>query len=139
VTRIIHPALVNCRRNNFFKAQQYGRWIVLNQKNPGGTIGTQVHHHDTILLEQEWYYLASKTPYDSFMEKKMSFEEVTGGGNVLESVFRPSVECYWKIHIVALPSDDHIDNRVRQYLLVEADMQVNNSAKERKKTVRIVN
>lgn len=101
MTRQIHPALINCRRNNFFKAQQYGRWIVLNQGHPSEKMGEQVLHHDSILLEQEWYFLGSKTPYDSFMEKKMSFEKVTSGGGM--DVFRPSQECNWKVHLVALP------------------------------------
>lgn len=65
------------------------------------TVTTQVLHCDSILLEQEWYFLGSKTPYDSFMEKKMSFEKVTEGGG--EEVFRPSAECSWKMHLVALP------------------------------------
>ncbi len=132
-TRVIKPALVNCRKANFVKAQQYGRWIVLNYKNPGGSVGEQVLHEDSILLEQEWCYLASKTPYDSHMEKKMSFEEVAAGG--LVDVFKPSTEAVWKMHIVALPSDDNIDNRVRQYLLVEAQHQMNTSAKERRAKV----
>lgn len=129
-TRVIQPALVNCRKANFVKAQQYGRWIVLNYKNPGGSVGEQVLHEDSILLEQEWCYLASKTPSDSHMEKKMSFEEVAAGG--LVDVFKPSTEAVWKIHIVTLPSDDNIDNRVRQYLLAEAQQQMNTSAKERR-------
>ena len=41
-TRKLKPSLINCRRENAFKAQQYGRWIVLNRENPSETLGDQV-------------------------------------------------------------------------------------------------
>ena len=40
--RKIEPALINCRNDSFFKAQQYGRWIVLNRENPTEMLGEQV-------------------------------------------------------------------------------------------------
>ena len=40
--RRIQPAIINCRGENFFKAQQYGRWIVLNKKKPTRALGEQV-------------------------------------------------------------------------------------------------
>lgn len=40
--RKLKPSLINCRRENAFKAQQYGRWIVLNRENPSDTLGDQV-------------------------------------------------------------------------------------------------
>jgi hypothetical protein len=42
-TRKLKPSLINCRRENAFKAQQYGRWIVLNRENPSDSLGDQVH------------------------------------------------------------------------------------------------
>ncbi len=65
--RSIRPTLISSRRSNMFKAQQYGRWIIINRKDPLGAVGKPVKHHDDIMLEQEWYYLASRTPSDSFM------------------------------------------------------------------------
>lgn len=122
-TRKIQPAIVNCRRENFFKAQQYGRWIILNRKNPTSTLGeqvgriylssTQFHpyylyhqvlHHDLIMLEQEWCFLASNTPYDAYMEQKTSFEGAESGGN--PDYFNPIEQCSWKLHIVTLPRYD---------------------------------
>eukprot|EP01041_Mallomonas_annulata_P004544 gene4544-9016_t len=74
--RTIHPSLINCRRANLFKAQQYGRWIVLKANSPAKSLGEQVLHHDSILLEQEWYYLASTTPSESFIA--MQLENTSG-------------------------------------------------------------
>ena len=100
-TRKLKPSLINCRRENAFKAQQYGRWIVLNRENPSDTLGDQVLHHDKIMLEQEWCYLASHTPYDSFMEKSHSFEDSENkDGN---DFFKPIEECIWRLHLVTLP------------------------------------
>ena len=64
-SRRIHPGLISCRREDAYKAQQYGRWIVLNAENPIESIGKPVLHLDNVIFEQEWYFLASKTPYES--------------------------------------------------------------------------
>lgn len=116
--RKIEPALINCRNDNFFKAQQYGRWIILNRQNPTEMLGEQVLpamndifvqyfsciiyqvlHHDQIMLEQEWCFLASQTPYDAFMEKYNSFENT----EKMTDYFHPVEECRWKLHLVTLP------------------------------------
>jgi hypothetical protein len=60
----------------------------------------QVLHHDKIMLEQEWCYLASHTPYDSFMEKSHSFEDSEKKAN---DFFKPIEECIWRLHLVTLP------------------------------------
>ena len=98
--RKIQPALINCRNDNFFKAQQYGRWIILNRQNPTEMLGEQVLQHDQIMLEQEWCFLASHTPYDAFMEKYNSFENAE---KRTSDFFHPVEECKWKLHLVTLP------------------------------------
>ena len=67
--RRLQPTLVSSNRSNMLQAQQYGRWIVVNVDDPVGSHGKPVLHHDRVLIEQEWYYLASNTPYDSYMYK----------------------------------------------------------------------
>jgi len=134
-TRKLKPSLINCRRENAFKAQQYGRWIVLNRENPSETLGDQVLHHDKIMLEQEWCYLASHTPYDSFMEKSHSFEDSEKGGN---DFFKPTEECIWRLHLVTLPSDDNADARFREYLLDQAKEQIKISAQDRRIKERVL-
>jgi hypothetical protein len=99
--RKIHPALINCRKENFFKAQQYGRWIVLNRSNPTGTLGERVLHHDHIMLEQEWCFIASHTPYDSFMATYNPLEKQSLSKTA--DFFQPPEECEWKLHLVTLP------------------------------------
>jgi hypothetical protein len=47
--RKIEPALINCRNDNFFKAQQYGRWIILNRQNPTEMLGEQVAHFPSVI------------------------------------------------------------------------------------------
>ena len=42
--RTIQPALVSCKRSSMFKAQQYGRWIILNRAKPMETLGQPVLH-----------------------------------------------------------------------------------------------
>jgi hypothetical protein len=74
--RQLQPSLISSKRSNMFQAQQYGRWIVVNVDDPVGSHGKPVLHQDRVLIEQEWYYLASNTPYDSYMYKiKQSIDE----------------------------------------------------------------
>ncbi len=125
--REIQPSLISCKRQSMFKAQQYGRWIVLNRENPMGTMGQPVLHLDRIILEQEWYFLASYSPYESNMYKwPGNADDIYDGHgksraaafSLASDLFRPSEECSWKMHLVALPSEDKEDERQRQLLLL---------------------
>jgi hypothetical protein len=153
--RKIHPALINCRKENFFKAQQYGRWIVLNRANPTGMLGERVLHHDQVMLEQEWCFIASHTPYDAFMATYNPLEKQSLSKKAAD-FFHPPEECEWKLHLVTLPrsspslsphplsplrclcSDDNPDSRFRQYLLEQAKHQIKLSAQERRKKVAFI-
>jgi hypothetical protein len=121
--REIQPTLVSCKRQSMFKAQQYGRWIVLNKENPMGTLGKPVCHYDKIMLEQEWYFLASLSPYQSSMFKSISNSDEAMINNKI-NLFEPIEECTWKLHLIALPSDDRDDVKQRQQLLQEAKDQI---------------
>lgn len=127
--RQIQPTLVSCKRQNMFKAHQYGRWIVLNRDRPMATLGKPVCHFDKILLEQEWYFLSSQSPYESNMYKSVnnSDEAMTTKYNL----FDPPEECSWKVHLVALPTEDRDDLRQRQQLLQEAKDQIHQSQETR--------
>jgi hypothetical protein len=61
----------------------------------------QVLHHDKVMLEQEWCYLASHTPYDAFMERSHSFQDSENKGGA--DFFNPIEECIWRLHLVTLP------------------------------------
>jgi hypothetical protein len=87
--RKIVPALVNSRKENAFKAHQYGRWIVLHRENPLENLGEYVTHMDEVMFEQGWFFLSSQTPYDSGMIQQGSFEEITDG-NI--DAFKPGME-----------------------------------------------
>lgn len=130
----IRPALINCRRENIFKAQQYGRWIILNKDSPTETIGQFVLHKDNIMLEQEWYYLASQTPYDAEMFKL--------GGNFDDdknvSHFYPGNHCHWKLHLIGLPGDESNEEKVRQKLLMSAQDQLDASLANRRNKVEVL-
>ena len=49
-------------------AHQYGRWIILNKEDPIGTLGETVNQSDQIMLEQEWNFIGSSSPYDCYMQ-----------------------------------------------------------------------
>lgn len=123
--RAIQPALISCKRQNMFKANQYGRWIILNREDPMGTLGNMVGHFDRIILEQEWYFLASSSPYESSMYKSLNNSDEAMTTKI--DLFRPTDECVWKLHLVALPSDDKEDERQRQQLLQDAKDQIDRS------------
>lgn len=123
--RAIQPALISCKRQNMFKANQYGRWIILNRDNPMGTLGKMVTHFDRVILEQEWYFLASNSPYESNMYKTLNNSDEAMTTKI--DLFRPTDECVWKVHLVALPSDDKEDERQRQQLLQDAKDQIDRS------------
>ena len=59
---------------------------------------------DHLMLEQEWNYLASKSPYDSYMETCMPKETNSNSNNSKTTQYFPmSNNCAWKIHLVSLP------------------------------------
>eukprot|EP00600_Ochromonadales_sp_CCMP1393_P014448 CAMPEP_0174996962 /NCGR_PEP_ID=MMETSP0005-20121125/690_1 /TAXON_ID=420556 /ORGANISM="Ochromonas sp., Strain CCMP1393" /LENGTH=1016 /DNA_ID=CAMNT_0016251437 /DNA_START=254 /DNA_END=3301 /DNA_ORIENTATION=+ len=127
--RTIQPALVSCRRTSMFKAQQYGRWIVLKRDDPMSTLGQPVLHDDKIMLEQEWCFLASVSPYESSMYKTISNSDEAMRTKI--DLFQPGDECSWKIHLVALPSDDKTGEMKRQLLLQQAKENIEDSANAR--------
>jgi hypothetical protein len=55
--RTIQPALVSCKRASMFKAQQYGRWIVLNRARPMETLGQPVLHGECVCVVGECCYV----------------------------------------------------------------------------------
>jgi hypothetical protein len=55
------------------------------------------------MLEQEWCFLASNTPYDAYMNQRTNFEGVDESGIVAVDYFNPIVQCSWKLHLVTLP------------------------------------
>ncbi len=127
--RKIHPALINCRRQNIFKAQQYGRWILLNKEKPIETIGMHVGNEDKVILEQEWYFLSSLSPYDCGMYKtKSDIDQATRNGNDL---FNPGDECTWKIFLCDHPHEADEGERKRAKQLSNASYQIDRSKSER--------
>lgn len=124
--RTIQPALVSCKRASMFKAQQYGRWIVLNRNKPMETLGQPVLHSDKVMLEQEWFFLASSSPYQSSMYKMLNNSDEAMTTKM--DLFQPGDECSWKVHLVALPSDDKTGELQRQLLLQQAKESIDDSA-----------
>ena len=123
--RKIHPALISCKRQNIFKAQQYGRWILLNRENPIESIGTNVGNEDKVILEQEWYFLSSLSPYDCGMYKtKSDIDEATRNGNDL---FNPGDECTWKFVLCDHPHEADEGERKRAKQLSNANFQIDRS------------
>jgi hypothetical protein len=59
------------------------------------------------MLEQEWCFLASHTPYDAFMEKYSSFESAEKACDF----FHPIEECKWKLHLVTLPRSPYVSSK----------------------------
>jgi hypothetical protein len=123
--REIQPALVSCKRSAMFKAQQYGRWIVLNRDHPVTTLGEVVGHLDKIILEQEWCFLASNAPGASSMYRIAENSDDALARQI--DLFRPGDECVWRVHLVALPSDEADDEKIRQQRLQLAKDQIDQS------------
>jgi len=127
--REIQPALVSCKRHSMFKAQQYGRWIVLKRDQPMANLGQPVVHSDKIMLEQEWYFLASQSPYESSMYKTISNSDEAMRTKL--DLFQPGEECSWKIHLVSLPTEDKTGELKRQLLLQQAKENIEDSMNSR--------
>ena len=49
----------------------------LHKDKPLETLGEYVTHLDTVMFEQGWFFMSSATPYDSYMTRQGSFEQVT--------------------------------------------------------------
>ena len=127
--REIQPSLISCKRQHMFKAQQYGRWIVLNRDDPMGKLGQPIGHLDRVILEQEWYFLASTSPYESSMYKSLNNSDEAMTTKI--DLFRPGEECSWKVHLVALPIEDSGNEQQRQQLLQDAKDQIDKSEQAR--------
>ena len=121
----IRPALISCRKSHLFKAQQYGRWILLNQEDPIGKLGQQVGHLDKLILEQEWYYLSSQSPYTSGMFKIK--EDIDDALNSGLDLFYPAPECTWKFHLVDLPDSNNEEDIHSNQILFNAMNQIKSS------------
>lgn len=134
--REIQPALVSCKRAVMFKAQQYGRWIILNRDDPMGTLGKPVCHLDRIILEQEWCFLASNAPSSSSMFRICENSDDALARKI--DLFRPGDECIWRLHLVALPSDDGEWEKQRQQRLQEAKDQIDASEELRLKKANVL-
>lgn len=138
-TRKIKPSLINFRQGNSGRAQNYGRWIICSKIEPEKRMGTAVCHFDKILLEQEWYFLGSSSPYDASMVKHSNFEEALDrtnktSRNKANQLFHPREECTWKFVLVTLPTDKNEDERNREYMMQDAAMRILQSEERRWKT-----
>lgn len=127
--RKIHPALINYRKNNIFKAQQYGRWIILNKESPIESIGMTVGHLDKVIFEQEWYFLSSISPYESGMYHTKA--NIDNARYSTEHLFNPGEECTWRIHLADAPQLDQSGEKKRAKLLSNAQDQVVSSKNSR--------
>lgn len=109
-------------------------------------MGHPVTHFDKILLEQEWYFLGSCAPYESSMYKHSNFEIALDRKNVSSGskLFNPREDCTWKFVLVSLPTDKNEEERIREYMMQDAAVQIVQSGEGRWKTrerlnVNIVN
>ena len=138
-TRKIKPSLINFRQGNSGRAQNYGRWIICSKIEPEKRMGTAVCHFDKILLEQEWYFLGSSSPYDASMVKHSNFEEALDRSSKqsrkrANKLFQPREECTWKFVLVTLPTDKNEDERNREYMMQDAAVRILQSEERRWKT-----
>lgn len=103
-SRALMPHLINHGLENRAKSSQYGRWIILNRDHPVEMKGKPVGHFDQVLLEQEWYYLASWNPGKCSIDKlKVEIDDVVVGSCKVD-LLRPGEECVWKIGLAGLSS-----------------------------------
>ena len=107
-------------------------------------MGSTVNHFDKILLEQEWYFLGSSSPYDSSMVKHSNFEialdrSIQKANNYESKLFQPKDDCTWKFVLVTLPTDKNEDERNKEYMMQDAAMGILESEERRWKTKAFLN
>jgi hypothetical protein len=142
--RKLLPTMIKTNRRNMFRAQQYGRWILVNKDDPVGTRGQVVKHHHNIMVEQEWYYLASSTPEDAHMQKiQQDIDDAIKDEGHLPMELRKKVnyfqtgdECVWKVHLVGIASSDGSGESKRAMLLSDATEQITESKKGRREAAQ---
>jgi hypothetical protein len=138
--RKLLPTMIKTNRRNMFRASQYGRWIFVNRDDPVGSRGKVVKHHHNILVEQEWYYLASTTPEDAHMHKiAQDIDDAVKDRSDIPMELRKRVdyykcgdECSWKVHLVGIASSDGSGENKRAQLLSNATEQIGESKGRRK-------
>jgi len=96
------------------------------------TLGQQVLNHDRIILEQEWYFLASTSPSNTTM-----FKSVDNSDDAMTTkidLFKPSEDCIWKLHIVELPTfnNNHEKERMQQLLRAEETIELSKAGRKHK-------
>ena len=127
--RVIHPALISSKKTDMLKAQQYGRWIILNREDPVKTIGESVGHRDKILLEQEWYFLSSISPYVSGMYKTKA--DLDSASRATKELFNPGFECTWILHLHNQPAIANHGEKTRSMTLARAKEAMDQSKQNR--------
>lgn len=144
--RDLRPTMIKTKRNNMFRAQQYGRWIFVNATDPVGMKGQVVKHHHNILVEQEWYYLASNSPENSYLHKiDQDIDDVVRDEGHLPMELRKKVdffktgqECHWKIHLVGITTADGSSESKRAQLLSAATEQIGKSTIGRRHAAKML-
>ena len=118
-------AVINSRGDNLKKATTFGRWIIMNQRDSIGSMGSIVGHLDAILLEKEWGFLSSFHSEEAGLLYVGSFEDVK---------VEPKVDSTWIVHMIPLAGiNDMIDfKHLNRGLLTSATNQLDKSAEGRR-------
>lgn len=94
------------------------------------TLGEQVSNNDRIMLEQEWYFLASTSPSNSAMYK--SVDNSDDAMTTKLNLFKPSEDCIWKLRIVQLPAYNNEQEKLRIQNILRAEENLELSKEGRK-------
>jgi hypothetical protein len=131
--RRLEPQVVGYNLENYNRAVQYGRWIVLHKDNPVEMTGKPVMHMDHVLLEQEWYYLSSfGAGACSLFRLKVEIEDVVAG-KVVVDLLAPGEECGWRIGLFGLGSNSTSNENKLAVLNDKAARQMKESGGRRKR------
>ena len=125
-------AVINSRGENLKKATAFGRWIIMNQKDSIGNMGSIIGHLDSILLEKEWGFLSSSNFDDAGLTQLGSFHNMA---------IEPKIDCTWIIHMIPLAGiHDIIDYKhLNRGLLTSATNQLDKSAEGRQQASQMFN
>ena len=124
-------SIINSRGDNIKKAIAFGTWIILDQRDVIGNMGSMVGHMDTILLEKQWGFLSSSSPQRTTVLECGSFEDVRVD-------IRQDIS--WVIHFLPLNGiHDLIDYKsLNRGLLSTATSQLDNSAEGRQQANQVL-
>lgn len=152
---------VHCSGSAFAKAQQIGRWVIVNSNSPHAALGNQVLNFDEVSLQQEWLFVSSRRHNDaelrgSTIDTSRTVEKIQSGSRQMQATLKedcvPAVgsgirrnsvsesmerEFTWTLHAINVPAKSENEQK-RLQCAMSAARQLDQSNRNRAESRNLI-